>query len=305
MKRALRLAVAAASCCAGTAAAEGVKLDAFYPEGPLRSGDVLYFAEMHEDRIVALDEGERTIFYHHAGCGPTAIAHYEDGFVVLCHLTDELHHLSANGGLLRTSNRDESGAAFDNPNDASADDAGGIYFTASGGFSLNAPHEGALLYLSQNGAIKRLTSDLHYANGVTFDAAQKAVFVSEHFAQRILRFPVVAPGELGPPEVFAELPARELGKTVRYERAGPDGLETDSRGNLYVAYYGAGLVVVLSPDGEMIGRAEVPEKLTTNVALSADEGSLFITGSKIAARKPFPGKLREAMNPLAARPDER
>jgi sugar lactone lactonase YvrE len=290
---------------AGVRAEENASVEAYYPEGPLRWGDTLYFAEMHKDRVVSLTNEVPDTFYQHDGCGPTAIATYADGFVVLCHLPNELHQISASGAFADKFDRDESGAAFRNPNDASSDDAGGVYFTASGVFSLNAPREGALLYLAKDGKITRLASNLHYANGVYFDAAQQAVFLSEHFAQRVLRFPVVAPGELGPPEVFANLPVASLGKTVPYERAGPDGLETDADGNLYVAYYGAGLVLALSPEGEMTGRVDINEMLTTNVTLSADENSLFVTGSRISSRKPFPGMVRTMNNPLAKRDIER
>jgi len=103
-----------------------MSVDAYYPEGPLRSGVTLYFAEMHKDRIVSLKKSEEDTFYHHAGCGPTSIAPYAGGFAVLCHLPNELHHISASGVFLRKLNRDETGAGFKNPNDASADDAGGV-----------------------------------------------------------------------------------------------------------------------------------------------------------------------------------
>ncbi|WDI32956.1 SMP-30/gluconolactonase/LRE family protein [Hyphococcus flavus] len=298
MRRALTCALAFASLSGGAAIAEEISIRAHYPEGPLIHSGAVHFAEMHKDRVVTVTNDDQRTLYEDNGCGPTALAPYQDGFIVLCHLTNELHQLSATGALVRKFTRDEEGLAFENPNDASADDKGGVYFSASGDFSLTAPHDGALLYLDSKGKITRLASGLHYANGVYFDAAQQAVYLSEHLEQRILRFPVFSPGEAGPSEVFAELAVESLGKTIRYDRAGPDGLETDDAGNLFVAYYGAALVLALAPDGDILARIDVPEQLTTNVALSADERTLFITGSKRSQRKPFPGKMREIENPL-------
>ncbi|MCG8503284.1 MAG: hypothetical protein MI755_01645, partial [Sphingomonadales bacterium] len=110
------------------------RLPAVYPEGPLIVGETVLFADMREDAVVAwAGEGRRT-FYESKGCGPTAVAPYGEGYVVLCHRADEIHAVSREGHFIGRFRKDTDGRTFDNPNDASADADGGVYFSASGPF---------------------------------------------------------------------------------------------------------------------------------------------------------------------------
>jgi sugar lactone lactonase YvrE len=63
--------------------------------------------------------------------------------------------------------------------------------------------------------------------------------------------------------------------------AGPDGLALDATGNVYVAYFDAGEVVVLTPKGKIIGAIKLPQGAgtqTTNVAFGGPEAkTLYIT----------------------------
>lgn len=296
MRRALRLMPALAAFLAATPDARAEPLKAFYPEGPIVAGDRVLFAEMHMDRVIAWDAEGAETFYESAGCGPTAIAPYGEGYVVLCHLTDEVHLVSEEGELTARLSEDLQGRGFVNPNDATADGKGGVYFTASGVFNRRAPAEGAVLYLDAEGIIHRLAHGLHYANGVHFDQDRGLLFVSEHLGGRIVSYRAVEPGRLGAPAVFATLAPEDVQGRDGYPLTGPDGLETDQAGNLYAAIYGAGALLVISPDGEILHRLETPEPLVTNVAISGRD--LIITGSQSSSAKPFPGAVRKIANPL-------
>jgi len=63
--------------------------------------------------------------------------------------------------------------------------------------------------------------------------------------------------------------------------AGPDGMAVDEKGNVYVAYFEAGEVVVLTPRGKIVGSIKLPEGAgpqTTNVAFGGpDAKTLYIT----------------------------
>jgi gluconolactonase len=66
--------------------------------------------------------------------------------------------------------------------------------------------------------------------------------------------------------------------------AGPDGMALDEKGNVYVAYFDAGEVVVLTPKGKIIGSIKLPAgegTFTTNVAFGGpDRMTLYITESE-------------------------
>lgn len=274
------------------------RLSAGYPEGPLIVGETVLFADMAEDAVVAwAGEGRRT-FYRRRGCGPTAVAPYGAGYLVLCHRADEIHAVSKQGRFVARFRKDADGRAFDNPNDASADGEGGVYFSASGAFSRAKQPAGVLLYLDPDGRIHRLVEGLNYANGVHFDRKTRRLYVSEHLAGRVLVFRELAPGRLGPREVFRDFSDDRITPVDGYPRMGPDGLETDSRGNLYVAVYGAGVLVILSPSGEILKRSEGQKPLLTNVAISGDDRTLVLTGTEIVPRGASAGLVQKLANPL-------
>lgn len=275
------------------------KIDAYYPESPLIHGEAILFAEMHKDRISAWDGEQKKSFYRKRGCGPSAVAPFRNGFIVLCHISGQLHLVTSGGQRTGKIKRNEFNRKFNHPNDASADNAGGVYFTVSGEFAVHGADEGAVYYLGSDGNAQRLMSDLKYSNGVFFDPRSSQLFVSEHLARRILVFDVLAPGKLGPAKIFYEFAQSPgEGEGGLHALSGPDGLETDHHGNLYTAFYGQGLLFVFSPDGRIIGRTEIPEPLITNVALKNGGAEIIVTGANRSRRKPFRGSVRILPNPV-------
>ena len=92
-----------------------------------------------------------------------------------------------------------------------------------------------------------------------------------------MRTSSIAPGKVGEPMVFADLPAKEAG-TPQIDNQ-PDGMCLDAAGNLYVAHYGMKQVQVLDPTGKLIRRYEGGNITTSNVAFSGPNmDQLFITG---------------------------
>ncbi|MFQ3670252.1 MAG: SMP-30/gluconolactonase/LRE family protein [Verrucomicrobiia bacterium] len=56
-----------------------------------------------------------------------------------------------------------------------------------------------------------------------------------------------------------------------------DGMEASPDGRLFVALFGASAIAVLSPEGQELGRIPLPGKNPTNVVISPDGQSLFVT----------------------------
>lgn len=265
-------------------------IPALYPEGPLWQGEQLYFAEMRADRItIAEPSGTRT-FFEQEGCGPTAIAPYGGGFLVLCHLAARVVAVDAEGREIRRWERDESGRPLMDPNDASADGAGGVFFSDPGRFSRNTRPHGWVMHLSAGGVLRRVAGPLWYPNGV--HVARDALYVSEHLRGRVLRYDIEATGRLGSAQTFVDLakPPRPARYRSAYPLAGPDGLEIGPDGNLYVAMYGEGRLLRFSPRGELLGTTEVPARFLTNVAFGAP--GVAVTGAFDNQTPESPGEVR-------------
>jgi gluconolactonase len=286
----------AALCAAAIAHAQPIEEFAFpasYPEGAYWSGEKFYFTEMGADRVDVLDDGARRWFFRQPGCGPTAIAPYGEGFLVLCHLGARVVAVDAEGRELRRWETDQDGSALRDPNDAVADGQGGVYFTDPGPFSRAARAQGYVMHLSPDGELKRAAGPLWYPNGVCVDPSGRHLLVSEHMTGRILRFDISADFTLDGRRILADidrfrLPSRYRG---RYAETGPDGLEFGPDGNLYVAIYGAGRILRITPNGALAGHIETPARFVTNLSFD-DSGGALTTGVFENMQPPFPGEVR-------------
>mgnify|MGYP003385893685 CR=1 FL=1 len=258
-----------------------------YPEGPLWQGGKLYVAEMGADSVFIREGLEKRVFFRQRGCGPTAIAPYQNGFVVLCHLGHRLALIDAQGALLRNVESDSTGKPFDDPNDCFADAQGGVYFSDPGLFSKDSEANGEVYYLDARGKVRVVAADLRYPNGVYVDRARGRLLVSEHLARRVLAFPIRGAGQLGPAAVFADIEALTP-QRGQYREAGPDGLERAPNGEILVALYGEGRLLRLNEDGKLLGEILVPAPFVTNMAFDG-QGRGAVVGAFVNDLPPFLG----------------
>jgi sugar lactone lactonase YvrE len=78
-------------------------------------------------------------------------------------------------------------------------------------------------------------------------------------------------------EIIEELPAIDVSDVTGV----PDGMCTDSLGNLWVAFWGCGQVRNYSPDGEVLNIVQAPTALTTCPSFGGDDlQTMFITSAQ-------------------------
>jgi len=301
-----RLIAAAAFALGACASAHepigGYALDASYPEGPFyRADGAAFVAEMGADQISLISGARKTRFFSQNDCGPTAIAPYGDGWLVLCHRAAAVVAIDAQGREERRIDSYADGRRFSDPNDAYADGQGGVFFSDPGPFTRDVAAMGSIVQLGADGVARRVARDLWYPNGVFVDAERRYLYVSETFRRRVLRYPITAEG-LGAMSVFVDIdaaaPAQRAYRTS-YREAGPDGLEIGPDGNLYVAIYGEGRVLAFDPAGRFVREIATAERYVTNIAFDA-EGGAIIVGSIANGAPPYPGKI--TYHPALARP---
>lgn len=298
----------------GAAAAPGWTLldpKASYPEGPVWTEAGLFYTEMGADRISRISDGKKAVFWTEEGCGPVGLAKLGAGFIVLCHYGNELVVIDAAGRTRQRIGPDtvaraglgaaaQLGAMIGNPNEASPDGRGGVYFSNSGVFARTARPTGKLVHLAAEGRMTVLADAIHYANGVLFLPDANAVLVSEHLRRRVLRFNLGPNGEVKERLVFADLdkiapPAR---KGRAYPEAGPDGLTRLPNGDILVAMYGEGRLLQLAKTGAFRRAVETPVRYLCMAAVSPDGAQVAVVGAHENDSPPFPGAV--AVIPVAA-----
>jgi gluconolactonase len=270
---------------------------ASFPEGPLWHGGQLYYVEYGVDGVMRWDGEQSTQVWRQEGCGPSAVVEAGNGnFLVTCYDANTLVEITPAGETLKTLSEDRTGRPFVGPNDAVADAAGGVYFSASGVWDVAAPIDGRIFYVDSDGTIAEVADDIHYANGLALSPDGNSLYASEMAAQRVLRFEVNDDGTLGKRYLFVrlgDLAADPQGVDIYM---GPDGLKTDSAGNLYIAQFEGGRVLVANPAGELVRILAVPAPYVTNLTFGETEATVFVTAATDAWSEPYPGQVYKLEN---------
>jgi gluconolactonase len=273
-----------------------------YPEGPVAADGAIYYAEMGADRVMRWDGDANTPIWSRNGCGPTSVARgTNDTLVVLCDREQVLVRITPDGKTVSVISHDTGGRPFLTPNASINDAHGGIFWSASGLFSPTAPAAGAVLYLSASGKLRRVAEGIHYSNGVALSPDGKVLYVSEHLSRRILAYDVGANGTLSGARVFLRLDDAVGSDPAREWDVGPDGLAMDRAGNLYIAEYGGGRLIIVDSDAKLEATIPFPEQYVTAPLLTDDERRIFVTAPVSFEDSEAYGKVYSVVNPLAGR----
>lgn len=285
------------ACAAPTPSLEVLNADSSYPEGAHFENGTLLYAEMPKHRIVRWESGENRVAWEKRGCGPTSIAPRRNArLLIACHFAHQVIEIDLDAS--------EDGLSTDRlwpvtrPNDMSSDDKGGTYVSSSGEFSKRIPKSGAIVYIAADGTQSIVASDIWYANGVYFSAPEQTLYVSEHLGGRVLAYDVEPDGSLGGARVHIDISDHVDTDAPGVYYVGPDGLTQDSEGNLYVAIYAAGVILVFGPDASLQTRIPVPDQYITNLDLSDDEEMLYITAPTANSGSSLPGNVYRLKNPI-------
>lgn len=178
-----------------------------------------------------------------------------------------------------------NGARINGPNDLSFGDDGYLYFTDPWTSSPRNPIGAVYGCDPATRQLTRIDSGMQFPNGIV--ASGGLLYVAETYPSVVWAYELDGSGGASHKRLFCRLPEvddppllpRNLRDALGVDSVtGPDGMCLDVDGNLYVAHYGGGAVVVYSPDGSLIEQLEVPGAMATNVCFGGDgHSTLFVS----------------------------
>ncbi|WP_082964181.1 SMP-30/gluconolactonase/LRE family protein [Mycobacterium sp. E796] len=279
-----------------------------FPESPVVFDDgSVVVSEMAAGRITRVRPDGVTETFAETGGGPNGVARLPDGRLVVCqnggstfglgpwpyefvgcatlfrpmgppdHPVVPALQLVEAGGQVSTlftefATRSGGTLALMRPSDICVDGHGGFYVTDGGATRNRSRGMTGLLYGTVDGGLREIVYPLEMPNGVALSPEGALLYVAETRTRRVWEFTLDRPGVVGRARGLATVPS---GGPLNV--GGADGLCVDGAGRILVATLGTGGVTVFSPTGEQLGAIPADDPMTTNVALSADGDTLFMT----------------------------
>lgn len=247
-----------------------------FPEGTVLVDKALYYVDYQASTVNRLDDGGPAVVQTLPGCGANGLVVAGGSLWVACYDSGTIERLARDGRRLGRIDRSREGNRFDRPNDLVANRRGDLYFTASG----DGPGTGKVFLIPQAGAAanqvaQEVASGLDNANGIALSADERILYVGESGSDSILDYRIRPDGSLQGRHTFATLDA--LAPPNTSGRHTPDGIRTGPDGSVYVALFHGGGYWVLDPKGALLKAVDVPGDHHSNLAISADGRSIYVT----------------------------
>jgi gluconolactonase len=171
-----------------------------------------------------------------------------------------------------------NGKRFNSPNDAVYNSKGELFFTDPP-YGLEKqmddpekeiPFQG-VYKVKPNGEVILITDSLTRPNGIAFLPGEKTLLVanSDPAKPNWYAFELNHAGSIISSRIFYS--AAGYDKSLK---GLPDGMKTDKQGNVFAT--GPGAVWIFNSGGKLLGKIKL-EQATSNIALSADEKTMYIT----------------------------
>jgi len=196
-----------------------------FPEGPRWHDGRLYFSDMHDLRVIAVDESGRAETVVEVPGRPSGLGWLPDGRMLVVSMEDRrLLRLERDGRLVEVA--DLSRLASFHCNDMVVDRRGRAY-VGNFGFDLHggaAPRNTCLVLVEPDGRARVVAEDLGFPNGTVITPDGRTLIVGESFGGQLTAFDIADDGSLAGRRTFAKL-----------EGAVPDGICLDAEGCVWVA----------------------------------------------------------------------
>ena len=270
-----------------------------WSEGPLwdPAQGALLFSDVPENRVYRWKDGAGiTVFLEPSGFtgqeyngrerGSNGLTLDLQGRLTLCQHGDRrVARLAADGKHFETVVGKFEDNRFSSPNDLCFDRAGNLFFTDPPyGLPADTKQETAfngVYRLGTDGKLAVVDRDLARPNGIALSPDEKTLYVGSTDGSQpfIKAYALNADGTVASSRVFFD--STEFMKRTK-RGGGLDGLKVDAQGNVWTS--GPGGILVLSPEGKLLGSIYTARP-TANCAFGdADHQTLYITANESLLR---------------------
>lgn len=126
---------------------------------------------------------------------------------------------------------------------------------------------GQLWRIDPNGNPVLLETNMGTTNGIELSPDEKTLYVNESIQLKVWKYDVDENGNISGKKLFYSFPDYGL-----------DGMKCDKKGNLYIARWGKGTIVVLSPEGMFLREIPLKGKNCSNLVFGGKDGrTIFVT----------------------------
>jgi lactonase len=239
-----------------------------------RNGDLL-FTDVYDGRVLRLtSEKQLSVVFTKDKLGPGGLAIHKDGRIFITGVGDlrgsgSIVAIAPDGSAMQTIVPVSAGYL---PNDLVFDRNGGFYFSDFRGASTD-PRGGVYYVPPDRKTITPVLPHISEANGIALSPDGNRLWTTEFGSNRLLRTDLESPAQIA-----------LIGTAVPYYFTGaaPDSMRVDSDGNVYVAMYSQGRVLVFNRDGIPIGQVPLPGRdeghnlQSTSMAIKPGTNDLYI-----------------------------
>jgi gluconolactonase len=253
-------------------------------EGPIALPDgSVAFTETQASRITRIAEDGSVSTFLESSNGSNGLAFNTKGELIT------VQNLNPRVGIVYPAGHEKvfadnfEGKPFQRPNDLVIDKRGGVYFTDIGVVpkgDKTEPARPAVYYITPEGKLNRVVSDVERPNGVQLSPDEKVLYVANTAGEYVLAYDIAEDGSLGPKRNFAKLDGFK--KTDNGFSSGADGLAVDEKGRLFVASNEG--VQIFTSAGEAVGTIPLPQKPQNLAFAGKDKKTLYVVGRGAAYR---------------------
>ncbi len=159
------------------------------------------------------------------------------------------------------------------PNDLAMTNEGVIYVSDPNW----SDSTGQLWRIAANRKFELLESRMGTTNGIEISFTGKLLYVNESVQKNVWVYDIDRNFDITNKRLF-----------IKFTNFGLDGMRCDRDGNLYIARYGKGTVVKVSPKGIVLNEIFLKGKFPTNVAFGGVDGkTMYVTMQKRGAIETF------------------